>query len=199
MILFKFLAVFVLLSTLVKSDSGSAEHRKVCTVHPCKDGSDDAPEIIRAFKDCGKRGRVEFLNETYHIESIMNISGLNDVEIDLKGTLLVSHPSNLHFMKANHWNSGERISATGWITRCQWDIRINLQLGFLAAIRFPFKVTATGLLMEMDRFGMTSLREPVIIRGDRMLLLFTERPTLFLRGWDLCRVRCGMFLSPSAT
>jgi galacturan 1,4-alpha-galacturonidase len=85
-VLLKLLAVFLLFSTLVKSDSCPGEHRKVCTVRPSQDGSNDAPAILHAFKDCGKNGRVEFLNETYHIESIMNITGLKDVEIDLKGT-----------------------------------------------------------------------------------------------------------------
>jgi len=91
------LSAFLLLAIIVEADdcpedqNGNHGHekRKVCTVKANKDGSDDAPEVIRAFQDCGKNGRVEFLNETYHIESIMNTTGLDDVEIDLKGTLLV--------------------------------------------------------------------------------------------------------------
>ena len=91
-VLLKFLAVFLLFSTFVNSDSCPVEKRKVCTVQPSQDGSDDAPAVLQAFKDCAKFSRVKFLNETYHIKSIMNITGLKDVEIDLKGTLLVRYP-----------------------------------------------------------------------------------------------------------
>jgi hypothetical protein len=91
------ISVVLLLAIIVKADdcpeaqNGNHHHekRKLCTVKPNKDGSDDAPAVIQAFQDCGKNGRVEFLNETYHIKSIMNTTGLDDVEIDLKGTLLV--------------------------------------------------------------------------------------------------------------
>jgi hypothetical protein len=96
----KLLAVFLLFAIIVKGDdcledqNGKHHHekRKVCTVRPNKNGSDDALAVIKAFQDCGKNGRIEFLNETYHIESIMNTTGLDDVEIDLKGTLLVRSP-----------------------------------------------------------------------------------------------------------
>lgn len=99
--LLKLAAVFLFLFTLVESDDSNRGYRKVCIVPSCKDGSDDAPAVLRAFEECGNHGRVEFLNETYYIESIMNISGLNDVEIDLKGTLLVSPPSPLFSMEAD--------------------------------------------------------------------------------------------------
>jgi hypothetical protein len=61
------------------------EPRLTCIVEPCRDGLHDAPAIIDAFEICGKNGKVVFLNETYHIESIMNTTGLENCEIDLKG------------------------------------------------------------------------------------------------------------------
>jgi len=63
---------------------------KTCIVEPCRDGSDDAPAVIKAFQECGQNGRIVFLNETYHINSIMNTTGLDNCEIDLRGTMLVS-------------------------------------------------------------------------------------------------------------
>jgi len=99
-ILFKFLAVILVFSTLVESNNYQAEKRKVCIVQPSRNSSDDAPAILQAFNECGKNGRVEFLNETYHIESIMNITGLKNVEIDLKGTLLVGTPSAFTLYKS---------------------------------------------------------------------------------------------------
>jgi hypothetical protein len=51
---------------------------------------DDAPAILEAFKTCGYGGRVVFLNTTYHVNSVMNTTGLKDCQVDLRGTLLVS-------------------------------------------------------------------------------------------------------------
>ncbi len=84
---------------------------KTCVVEPACDGSDDAPSVIKAFQECGKNGKVVFLNETYHINSIMNTTGLDNCEIDLKGTLLVS-VCDSSIDKADK-TSGARIFPTG--------------------------------------------------------------------------------------
>lgn len=65
---------------------------KTCVVEP-RGTNDSAPAIIDAFHRCGhnagdKRGRVVFNNETYHIKSVMNTTGLSNVDIDHHGTLL---------------------------------------------------------------------------------------------------------------
>lgn len=64
--------------------------RSTCHVKPGGSSKvDDAPAIIKAFDNCKHGGRGTFDNTTYHVNSVMDISGLNDVEVDLKGTLLV--------------------------------------------------------------------------------------------------------------
>jgi len=64
---------------------------RTCTIQPSGNASiDDAPAIVAAFQKCRKNGLVVFLNETYHINTVMNTTGLENVEVDLKGTLLVS-------------------------------------------------------------------------------------------------------------
>lgn len=64
--------------------------RKVCCVPASgTNTTDDAPAIIEAFKECGHGGKVLFQNTTYYVNTVINISGLNDCEIDLQGTLLV--------------------------------------------------------------------------------------------------------------
>jgi hypothetical protein len=61
-----------------------------CVVKPGGNSSiDDAPAVIDAFKTCGHNGKVVFLNETYHINTVMNTTGLNNCVVDLQGTLLV--------------------------------------------------------------------------------------------------------------
>jgi hypothetical protein len=88
-----FLLSLVLLPLLVGAKEG--QHPLVpkpmeCIVHPAGDpATDDAPAIVQAFSDCGIGGRVVFLNETYHVNSVMNTTGLEDCEVEIHGTLLV--------------------------------------------------------------------------------------------------------------
>lgn len=62
----------------------------VCVVEPNSNGGDDAPAIVAAFGECGYGGKVIFGNHTYHVNSVMHITGLRDCEVELWGTLLVS-------------------------------------------------------------------------------------------------------------
>ncbi|PLB46165.1 galacturan 1,4-alpha-galacturonidase B [Aspergillus steynii IBT 23096] len=50
--------------------------------------TDDAPAIVQAFKQCGRGGKIIFKPTTYHVNSVMNITWLEDVDIDIKGELL---------------------------------------------------------------------------------------------------------------
>jgi hypothetical protein len=64
--------------------------RKTCVVPASgTNTTDDAPAIIQAFKRCGRRGKVVFKPTTYHVNSVMDIRWLEDVEIDFRGNLLV--------------------------------------------------------------------------------------------------------------
>ncbi|GMF75801.1 unnamed protein product [Aspergillus oryzae] len=63
--------------------------RETCVVPAGgSNATDDAPAIVHAFKKCGRGGKVVFKPTTYHIGSVMNITWLEDVDIDLGGTLL---------------------------------------------------------------------------------------------------------------
>lgn len=62
---------------------------KTCVVTAHANGADDAPAILAAFERCGNDGNVVFLNETYHVNSVMNTTGLKNCEVDLYGTLVV--------------------------------------------------------------------------------------------------------------
>jgi hypothetical protein len=66
-----------------------ASNNKLCTVKPNLNGSDDTPAILQAFDSCGKNGHIVFINETYYVNTVMNTTGLENVDIDLYGTLLV--------------------------------------------------------------------------------------------------------------
>ncbi|KAF2167153.1 glycoside hydrolase family 28 protein [Zasmidium cellare ATCC 36951] len=62
----------------------------VCHVHNPGNGSDAAPFIIKAFQTCGRHGKVVFDNTTYHVNSVMTITDLHNVEVDVRGTLVWS-------------------------------------------------------------------------------------------------------------
>lgn len=71
--------------------------KKTCTVEASgTNATDDAPAILDAFKTCGRRGKVIFEPTTYYVNSVMNVTWLDDVEIDLQGTLLVSRTAGRH-------------------------------------------------------------------------------------------------------
>ncbi|KAA8568095.1 hypothetical protein EYC84_008503 [Monilinia fructicola] len=75
------------------TEIGSAEE-KICIVEPCAGDGDSAPAILQAFQECGHNdgvtthGTVIFKNETYHIKTVMNTTGLSNLKVDHRGTLL---------------------------------------------------------------------------------------------------------------
>ncbi|KAJ7193822.1 pectin lyase-like protein, partial [Mycena pura] len=89
------------------------KRQQTCTVHPSRNFTDDSPAIVDAFSLCGQGGRIEFLNETYWIEKVMNTTGLNDVVIDLRGTLLWS-AANISYWLANSLPLGFQNQSSAW-------------------------------------------------------------------------------------
>ena len=63
---------------------------KSCSLSPNTNGTDDSPTILDAFERCKEDSVVVFNEGTYHIERVMNTTGLRNVRIDMRGTLLVS-------------------------------------------------------------------------------------------------------------
>jgi galacturan 1,4-alpha-galacturonidase len=87
-------------------------------VEPGPNGTDSAPAIIDAFQRCGhndvsKRGKVIFKNETYHIKSVMNTTGLSNVDIDLSGTLLWD--DNIDYWLNNSLPVGYQNQSSAWL------------------------------------------------------------------------------------
>lgn len=80
--------------TLASPHPSPSPYTKTCIIAPCEDATADAaPAIIEAFEKCGhnapqQRGKVVFENSTYQIKSVMNTTGLANVDVDLHGTLL---------------------------------------------------------------------------------------------------------------
>ena len=64
---------------------------KMCSVEAGDDPhGDDAPAILKAFADCKEDGHIVFENTTYYVRTVMNTTGLKNVDVEVKGTLLWS-------------------------------------------------------------------------------------------------------------
>ncbi|EIN11435.1 pectin lyase-like protein [Punctularia strigosozonata HHB-11173 SS5] len=99
----------------------------VCTVVPDSDGGDDSAAVIEAFQRCGHAGRVVFPpSQTFHIEQVMNTTGLSDCTVDLHGYLLwgtnitnwlaTSLPLGYQNQSSAWFFGGERLRVNGYGT-----------------------------------------------------------------------------------
>ncbi|KAF4979258.1 hypothetical protein FZEAL_4503 [Fusarium zealandicum] len=101
-------------SLLCLSVFAAAAKTKTCVVKAGgKNTTDDAPAIIEAFDKCGKGGKVVFQDTTYHVNSVLNITGLEDVHIDLGGTLLWS--TDIEYWLENSLDVGYQNQSTAFI------------------------------------------------------------------------------------
>ncbi|GAW23068.1 hypothetical protein ANO14919_126180 [Xylariales sp. No.14919] len=104
----------VITALVVLQTAASVQSRKTCTVVAGgSNETDDAPAIINAFKDCGHGGRVVFQPTTYYVNSVMNITWLDDVEIDLYGKLLWSN--DISYWLNNSLDVGYQNQSTAFI------------------------------------------------------------------------------------
>lgn len=67
---------------------------RYCTIPANKNGSDDSPAILQTFKICRKNSIIVFQNTTYNIGQVMKVTDLENVRIEVRGTLLWSKNIN---------------------------------------------------------------------------------------------------------
>ncbi|KAG7044404.1 exo-rhamnogalacturonase B [Colletotrichum scovillei] len=97
--------------------------RKTCVIKASgTNTTDDAPAILEAFTQCGRRGKVVFEPTTYYVNSALNVTWLDDVEIDLQGTLLWS--TNISYWLANSLDVGYQNQSTAFILGGN-NVRLN--------------------------------------------------------------------------
>ncbi|PAV15988.1 pectin lyase [Pyrrhoderma noxium] len=82
-------------------------------ISPKTNGTDDSPAILDAFERCKEDGVVVFNEGTYHIERVMNTTGLRNVRIDMRGTLLWG--TDLDYWRANGLPLGYLNMTTAWV------------------------------------------------------------------------------------
>ncbi|KAH7397380.1 extracellular exo-polygalacturonase-like protein [Pyrenochaeta sp. MPI-SDFR-AT-0127] len=85
----RFFAAVTLALCAIAAHANPGERRKTCTVKAGgTNTTDDAPAIRAAFQECGRHGKIVFTPTTYHVNSVLDIRALEDVEIDVRGELL---------------------------------------------------------------------------------------------------------------
>ncbi|KAF4459106.1 polygalacturonase [Fusarium albosuccineum] len=71
----------------VKGLNLNYDYTRTCTVASRGHGKDDSEAIIEAFKECKKDSLIVFKNTTYNIGKVLKFTDLDNVKIDIKGTL----------------------------------------------------------------------------------------------------------------
>lgn len=138
-----------------------------------------------ALEKCGKNGRVVFLNQTCHIKSVMNTTGLENCEIDLKGTLLVNNVLPWMSYLAETC-SGDQTSHTGSTILCPLDTRTSPPRGYSVVPSCIFKGMDTAPSMGMAGYGTVSSLGPAITFVNSMPSRYGEHPRLCFRSHQVC-------------
>ena len=95
-----------------RSPNLAPKAQKTCTIKPSLNGADDTPAILQAFSNCNKNARIVFSNETYHVNTVMNTTGLENVDIDLFGTLIWS--TNITYWLSASLPFGYQNQSSAW-------------------------------------------------------------------------------------
>lgn len=89
------------------------KRNKICTVIGGGDPQgDDTPSILEAFAACREDGHIIFENMTYYVGTVMNTTGLKNVDIEVKGTLLWS--TDVEYWLANSLPVGFQNQTSAW-------------------------------------------------------------------------------------
>ncbi|KAJ3759199.1 pectin lyase fold/virulence factor [Lentinula raphanica] len=175
------------------SSSSSIDKPNVCIVEPAPKGHDSAPAIIDAFERCGRhnsvksRGKVIFTNTTYTVSSVMNTTGLSNLDIDLQGTLSWNN-SDLGYWLSNSLPVGYQNMSSAWLfggEDIRWDGHGHGTLNGNGQVWYdfnngtsnypgrPHQITITGTrdsVFEGIRFIQSQMWTMTVIHSENILL-----------------------------
>jgi galacturan 1,4-alpha-galacturonidase len=87
-----------------------------CIVTPLStnpsDTTDDTPQILSAFTQCGKEGSITLQPGTYHIGKILDVTNLRNCDISIYGTLIWS--TNIQYWLSNSLSVTYAGRSTAW-------------------------------------------------------------------------------------
>ena len=75
---------------------------------------DDTPQILSAFKDCGKDSTIIFREGTYHIRQVMDTTTLQNCSIEIHGTFVWS-ADNLSYWRQRSFSVTYAGRSTAWL------------------------------------------------------------------------------------
>ncbi|KAH7129188.1 polygalacturonase [Dactylonectria macrodidyma] len=78
----------------VKGLDLTQSYTRTCTVSAKGNGEDDSDAIEKAFRKCKKDSLIVFKNTTYNVGRVFKFTNLNNVKIDIKGTLKWSNDTD---------------------------------------------------------------------------------------------------------
>lgn len=92
---------------------------RICTVKVAPNGQDSASNILSAFESCGQsaegvRNVIRFQNTTYTIASVLDTTGLKNVDIQLQGTLSWNN-NDINYWLENSLPMGYQNQSTAWL------------------------------------------------------------------------------------
>ncbi|KAK0636348.1 glycoside hydrolase family 28 protein [Bombardia bombarda] len=91
-----------------------AVHRSIGTVPPAEPADDDTPQILDAFKQCGKNGKIIFQEGTYNIRQVMNTTDLNKCDIEIHGKFVWS-ADNISYWLSRSFSVTYAGRSTAWL------------------------------------------------------------------------------------
>lgn len=95
-------------------DRPRAARSKTCVVQASNDPTgNDAPAIIQAFTECRENAHIIFENTTYYVASVMNTTGLRNVDVEVRGTLSWNN-SNIDYWLNNSLPVGFQNQTSAW-------------------------------------------------------------------------------------
>lgn len=105
-------------TTSAYASPASTQTGVTCTVKPAASGKDSSANIQKAFESCGQakaglRNRIVFQNTTYTIASVLETTGLKNVDIELHGTLSWDN-SDISYWLNNSLPVGYQNQSTAW-------------------------------------------------------------------------------------
>jgi polygalacturonase len=89
---------------------------KTCEVQSGDPTGDDTTAVLSAFASCKQDGHILFKNTTYYIQQAMNTTGLQNVDIELLGTLeWPANLSNIAYWLNNSLPIGFQNQSVAWL------------------------------------------------------------------------------------
>ncbi|UZJ57594.1 hypothetical protein CBS101457_006914 [Exobasidium rhododendri] len=103
----------LLLSILVTSSLATVVRRgSACQVYASE--VDDSASISQAFHECGRSGTITFVDSIYHVDKVLNTTGLHDCTVNF-GNAVLKFSTDVEYWLANSIDVEFQNQSTAWL------------------------------------------------------------------------------------